>query len=74
MRESIVACIELADPRTLPDDGLGQGPTAPSIDLDYRSRRGSACENDRESPYSSRQDRDVVGFRDRLIPEASECG
>lgn len=34
MSESIIGCVELADPRTLPDDGLGQGPTAPSIDLD----------------------------------------
>lgn len=27
-----------ADPRSLPDDGLGQGPEAPSVDVDTATR------------------------------------
>src|SRR5699024_7575076 len=43
MSELALPRMELPDPRMLPDDGMGQGPAAPSIDLDVTVRVRAAA-------------------------------
>lgn len=44
MSELVLPNVELPDPRTLPDDGMGQGPAAPFIDLDTAVRMRTRVE------------------------------